>query len=409
MKLHRILRPVLTALTWALVLAAAGLPAVFLNTLYGYLPVLTLLTALAISIFCLLRLRRGISVEASSASVQCERGGSVNLGLRIVNRSRFFCPKASAALVLSDLFGQAGSTRRIPFTMAGGARVEFSFGVDMSHIGVYSVGLEYVELWDFFGAIRCRVPLSGRFQALVRPRRYPIEDLLLSDQRTAEANFDTRTTVVGGTDYTGVREYALGDPMKQIHWKLSAHSMSYMTKLQESSRQREIAVILDFAANPNPDREQLMDLNDRLVETALSLLEEVSRRDAACSLLYCNRARTVVRTAPAGREDDLALVQSFSVITPDPGADYPDACRILCQEGQAQNRATNTLVVTSRVTAELLQELGRVKRQRRSPELYLVVPAEWNSRELEQARAPLRQLEAQAIPYSIISTARPFS
>ncbi len=404
-KLGRIFKGLGGVLIWLLVFGLTALPAVFMNTLYGYLPALVFLFLSLLSLASLLWLRRGLRVETALGDVECVRGGQVDLGLELTNRSLITCPRASAWLYISDLFGGMDSMRKFPFTISGGETIRFDFGMDLSHIGLYSVGLDHLEVYDFFGILRQRIPISGRFTAFVTPRIRPMEEVAVTEEVLAEASTDTRVTVVGGTDYTGVREYALGDPMKQIHWKLSAHSREYMTKLQESSRQQEFAVILDFAARANEDTEQLMELNDCLIETALSLIEEISHHDVGYALLYCDRGRNAARAIPMGREDDRALIQSFSMITTEPGKEYPDGCQLLQQEGRGQNRSTNVIVVTSRVTPELLQELQLVKRQRRSPELYLVVPAAWSSRELEQAAAPLRQLGEQEIPYYLISTA----
>ena len=101
----------------------------------------------------------------------------------------------------------------------------------------------------------------------------------------------------------------------------------------------------------------------------------------------------------------MELIRGFSVITPDPDSTYPDARQILQRESRNANRSSNTVVVTSRVTSELLHELQQVKRQRRSPELYYIVPAAWNSRQLEQAQASLRDLDGMNIPYHLVSTA----
>ena len=389
---------------WLLVFAVAALPAVFTNSVYGYLPVLMLAVLLIISLACLVWLKKHISVETDLSNVQCIRGGSVNIDLRLNNSSRLFFPKANALVRISDLFGGNDSVRRVCFAMAGREKIDFGFDMNMMHIGMYSVGLEQVEIYDFFGVFRCRVPLTGHATAFVTPRIRPMDERHLSNDVLAEADTDTRITVVGGTDYTGVREYAIGDPMKQIHWKLSAHSRQYVTKIQESSRQQEFVVILDFAADACDDKEQLMDINDCLIETSLSLLEDISRYDAGFALLYCDRNGSVVRTAATGRDNTIDLIRSFSVITPQPDSEYPDACQILQQEGQLANRSTNAVVVTSRVTPELLMEMQRVKRQKRSPELYLVVPASWSNRELEKAAAPLKQLENMEVPYYIVAT-----
>ncbi len=392
------------AVLWLLVIGAAGLPAVFMNSLYGYIPVLFLLSAMAISAGGTFYMRKKMETVAAADDVSCERGSSVDIALRLVNKSALFCPKASADLYISDLFGGNDSVRRINFTISGHEEVDFGFGMDMPHIGLYSVGLDHVDIYGFFGVMRLRVPVSCRFTAAVTPRIRPLDEFHVVDEVLSEASTDTRITVAGGTDYTGVREYALGDPMKQIHWKLSAHSREYVTKLQESSRQQEFSVILDFAAESGSDRETMMDINDCLIETALSIIDDISRHDAAYTLLFCDCAGKVVRTTPTGRDTDMELVRSFSVITTSPGPLYPDGAQILQQESSVRNRSTNVVIVTSRLTDELIQETLKVRRQRRMPEMYFVVPAAWSKREVKDASAPLRRLDSMEIPYHLITT-----
>jgi uncharacterized protein (DUF58 family) len=358
-----------------------------------------------LSLVSLWSVSRGLTVEAEREDVQCQRGESVDVALKLKNRSPLCCPRAVAYLTISDLFGQNDSVRPVHFTLGGRAAVDLSFGMEMTHIGCYSIGLDHVEVWDLLGLFRRRVSVSGRFTAVVTPRRRAVDELSLADDPAAESVRETGVSVLGGTDYTGVRGYALGDPMKQIHWKLSAHTREYVTKLQESNFQKEFCVLLDFAAGKNPDGEQLMDLNDCLIETALSLVHAVRAQDAGCSLLYSDREHTVERVTAPEQEDDEELIRSFAGITSEPGADFPDACQLLRQEAQASSRSGNVLLVTCRVTNELVQELIRTKQQRRSPALWCVVPAAWSARQVETACQPLKQLEDAGIPYFTVSTA----
>jgi uncharacterized protein (DUF58 family) len=392
-------------LAWAAVLALVCLPAVFLNTLYGYLPALVLALAVLLSLAALWSVRRALTVEADCADVRCPRGESVDVALRLKNRSIFSCPKAAAYLTISDLFGRNDAVRPVPFSLGGRAAVELSFAMEMTHIGCYSIGLDHVEVWDLLGLFRRRASVSGHFTAVVTPRRRAVDELSLANDPAAESVRETGVSVLGGTDYTGVRGYALGDPMKQIHWKLSAHTREYVTKLQESNFQKEFCVLLDFAAEKNPDAEQLMDLNDCLIETALSLVTAVCAQEAGCSLLYTGRGNTVERVTAGEQEDDGELIRSFAGITPAPGPDFPDACQLLQQEAQGSSRSGNVLLVTCRATGELVQELIRTKQQRRSPALWFVVPAAWSSRQVETACQTLKPLSDADIPYFVVSTA----
>ncbi|MCC8029779.1 MAG: DUF58 domain-containing protein [Lachnospiraceae bacterium] len=389
-----------------LVFAVALIPAVFINTLYGYLPAFSLALALVLSIASLQLVRRRITVESDLGGTDsiCERGKKIAAGLRVCNHSRIMTSKTVVNIFISDLFGGEDSLNQMYLALAPGKDTGFGLNIAMPHIGVYRGGVRDMEMWDFFGFFKVTVPLDGTFEVFVRPRIRPMEEVRESETVLAESARDTRTVVSGGMDYVGVREYAMGDSMKQIHWKLSAHSPSYMTKLQESSREIDYSVVLDFAAARQEEKEVMMDLQDALIETSLSLIDEISRHHTSYSLLYCDRHHAIRRVRPKGREDDLELVKDFCVVTPDPDAAFPDACRILKEEGSVASRSTNVIVVTSRVTDELLQEMARIRRQRRVPELYQVVPAGLNSREVEALRARLHLLDEAGVSHYFVYT-----
>lgn len=391
---------------WIVVLAAALLPARYINRAYGYLAFFFLLFLLLFSLLILALLRRNITVSSNiedQQNIQCMRGTPVDLNLKIENRTPFFCSHARAGFYISDLFGNADSFTETDFTIAGRSESRFDFDMDMRHIGVYRVGLKDLQIYDMFGAFRRQVPIRGEFDVYVQPRIRSMEELVVEEEVLLESNIDTRNTVANGTDYVGVREYTPGDSMKQIHWKLSAHSLGYMTKLSESSRQSDFAVIVDFAAY-EADREELMNLYDTLVETAFSVLEELSHREVTYSLIYCDRQHEVRRSIPKGRENDMEYVRRFEVITPNPKADFPDAAQMMQLEEKMPNRSTNLIVCTSRITPELIREMVSVKHQKRSPELYFIIPERLTQRERDDLTAPLRQLDEAGIAWHLTTT-----
>jgi len=391
------------------VLILAALPALFLNTVFGYMPLLFTLMLLAISGGCLIWMRNRIEIMPDSEEKECVRGGSVRIGLKIVSHSRLAFPSANALIEISDLGGKTAESSVVRFAIDGKGTVDLGFSVEMPHIGCYTVSLRSIILYDFFEVFRMRMPISEQITVTVTPRIHHIENFEFSEDVTAEAQSETRISVAGGSDYTGVRAYVLGDSMKQIHWKISAHTHEYMTKIQESNRQQEFSVILDFAAaqprgkklSPEILSEQLMNINDCLVETALSVLEEIAARDNSGALLYADKTQTVVRSARAGSETDADLIRSFHTVEPSPGPYFPDAAAILLQESQRQNRSSSVVIVTSSIIPELLQEIMAIKQQHRFLMLYCIVPAEYSSREVEDLRITLGLLEELAFPYYI--------
>lgn len=398
------LKRILKIILGIVLVLAASLPAVYMNTIYGYFPVLFLLIAVTLSVLCMYRIKKKVFINSDFLDGECERGKSVSVGLDITNKSRLMCPRAAANVFISDIFQEEDALNRVYFTLAPNAKADFCFDMDMSHIGLYRVGIQDMEIFDFFDLFHQKLPIRGEYQVFVKPRIRSLEELNENEIVLEESSRDTRTTVLNGTDYVGVREYEMGDSMKQIHWKLSAHSMGYMTKLQESSRQMDFSVVLDFAAIDEQDHEVLMDIQDALIETSLSLIDIIAKQHPSYSLLYCNKEHQIKRTTPKGREDDLNLLRDFSIITPNPDISYPDACQILGEEGSRANRSTNVIVCTSRVTDALLQELLRVKRQRRNPELWQIVPAGYNSRQMETLRGKLKILDEANIHHCFVYT-----
>lgn len=400
-KALRVIRNVLTAVLWVIVLAAVSLPARYINSMYGYLAFFLLMLCLIFSLLVLGVLKRKVSVDtglSGTSVVRCARGERVPLGLKVVNSSRLCCPHARAVFHISDLFGGDDSVDDSDFTLAPRSESSFDFDMDMRHIGVYRVGLKRLTVFDMSGFFKRDLPVEGDFEVHVGPRIYTMDELSAEQEIFLESMRDTRNTVKNGTDYVGVREYELGDSMKSIHWKLSAHSTSYMTKLSESTRQSDYAVVLDFAAG-KADREELMDIYDTLVETAFSVLEELSHREVTYSLIYCDRQHEVRRSTPRGRADDMEYIRRFDVITPEPDSSYPDGRSLLEQEGRMPNRSTNIVLCTSRITKELVQQIMLIRRQKRFPELYLIVPERLTGREREELTAPLRSLDDMDIPW----------
>ena len=377
-------------------------PARYLNTIYGYIPFLFVFFVLIISNLGMLVLRKSIVVESDFNDAECERGTPVRVSLKIRNKSIFVCPKARAVIYISDIFGSSDDETVMDFTMAARAVNDFSFDMDMTHIGSYHVGVKSLAVYDMTGIFRLNVPVEGTFRVNVNPRVRDLSEMEISDDVMAESENDTKKSIVGGMNYTGVREYEFGDSMKQIHWKLSAHSPTYMTKINESNRQSDYVVIIDFAA-PDYETEELMDVNDCLIETAVSALDMLAVEDVSYSLIFIDRSRDMQRVVPAGRDYD-GLVRDFGVITPDPDPGYPDGTKLLIDEGAMLNRSANVILCTSRATDALIQELINVRQQKRFPELFYVIPERFNSREREKLEAPLEELSNAGITYHVVST-----
>ncbi len=393
-----------TALKTAVViilLLAAFLPAKYVDDLYGYLPGLVILSLLFLSLLYFLIVRRGLWFETEALETVCRRGETADAVLKIENRSVLTCPKARAFLSVADFFGGEDSVSPMTFVMNGKSETEFPFRMKMDHIGVYTFGIKMLQVYEPLGIFSITIREKKTFRITVLPRLYPADELRLEEKLPTESRNLSKNAVNDGFDYTGVREYALGDPMKRIHWKLSAHSSAYMTRVTESSRKNDLTVVLDLVPAPL-NREVLPYVYDSLVETALSLIEQAKSKDIEYSLLFIGRNREIVRVMPKGEQDYESLIQMLPAFYTGPDPVLPDGAEILDKESHLGNRGTNIILCTSRVTERLLQELIAVKRQQRHPELYFVIPPGFFTAEAENQAAALEVFDESGIRYHLV-------
>ena len=131
--------------------------------------------------------------------------------------------------------------------------------LSVSHCGLLTVTAENAEIRDLFGL--CRFPVSsGAPQTVpVWPTVFPAQVTL--DCAAPQTREDSRLSAVRrGGDFTetqAIRPYHPGDPVRQIHWKLSAKMGK--TMLREAGAPLTGDVLLALAVFPDeaPDPDAL--------------------------------------------------------------------------------------------------------------------------------------------------------
>jgi Uncharacterized conserved protein (some members contain a von Willebrand factor type A (vWA) domain) len=389
---------VLKGLAVLLFLSVLFLPARYVGGIYGYLPGLTVLMLLILSLIHLLIVKRSLSFETEGSDSVCQRGETVRVVLKIRNRSVFTSPKAKACLAISGSFGGELPASWRTFPLPGKSETEIPLDLSVRHLGVYTFGIGQLQVYDLTGLFSVALRQERMFQVTALPNIYPMEEIRLEDRLVTENRNISKSAVSDGFDHTGVREYALGDPMKRIHWKLSAHSSVYMTRVAESSRKNDLTIVIDFVTTKEQKKQD--SIYDRLVETALSLAEQARKRDAECVLLFAGCDGEINRVIHKGEQDYENLVRVMPLFGTEPSSELPDGQEILIRESHFGNRSSNILICTSRITDDLIQQLISIKRQQRNPGLYCIVQ---NQRDRDSLSAQMEVLENSGIGWHFIA------
>lgn len=207
---------------WLLLLSAALLMYLFENN-SGTRILLAALVLLPLGSGVALLLTRPKLTARLEMPETLNRGEGVLCALSLENGAMLPLSCVRGRLEICNLL--TGEQSELVFTSAVGARGRevIRFSLEAAHCGTLTVQLGGLQMIDFFGLFSRRAACRAGRTAVVPPVTGPVE---LSMADTADFLLDGRQYSPQKPGYDPsetfrVREYAPGDPIRQIHWKLS--------------------------------------------------------------------------------------------------------------------------------------------------------------------------------------------
>ena len=119
----------------------------------------------------------------------------------------------------------AGKTRKLAFSIHD--RGSSKIPVNTDHCGSYSYKLTWLSVYDLFGLFFIRINLNRNHEILVKP--VPAMPSVMPDMYGFKAK-NLRKSKQPGSEIYDIREYQIGDPLRSIHWKMSAKKDALLVK-----------------------------------------------------------------------------------------------------------------------------------------------------------------------------------
>ena len=343
-------------------LITSGISALSLgNALYWYIALLLLCSLVYGFISCLWARKTAFCHQTlSSAAVQ--RGDKAHLFLRAGHR----CPLPVSPLEGEYLYN--GALGGCFFPAAPFRTHERRIALNVRHVGQYDAGLSRVLIRDVFGFFQMSLrPEGGASVLTVLPRPFDIDKprFTLGDDGSAAL---ARTQ----EDYNApedVRSYQPGDAMKRIHWKLSSRRRELVVRRFETPAPPDTLILLDCdtplgGENVNEGKESL---RDALCETAVAVAHLQMEDGSPVRLpIYGARANEFSSDHAAS----LSLLQEMLACQPFGGGE--DFSRVLNLELRRMRRTGATVIITTRLNAQIVEAVSHIRRMGPSARLYLV-------------------------------------
>ena len=271
-----------------LLLGAALLAAATTGSPLAYFVCAMLLVMLLISGLSLLLVRLRFRVEQTVQPREAEAGQEAELSILLMNPYPFPFPQLEAEYTLPG-FGE-GESYLATFTVLPLQRIRIREQMPLPYRGDYTVGLRSIKLYDVFGLYSMTVPFeklthTARPHVLALPRMFRVGSIPLP-------RLESPVNAAGAADATedpsamaDVRAYVPGDPVKRIHWKLSARSRQLLVKRYEPAAVSDAMIYLDASLCGLPP-EEAWAADDVLTSAALSLAAKVLEQGIPVQLVH---------------------------------------------------------------------------------------------------------------------------
>lgn len=296
------------------------LPPLVMNDLFGYfVPLFVVFVSLFSAVSCRWQSDH-ISLSFPGRQTVVNRRDSQVFSVILENTSRLPCSGCAITLRTEDDDGTVLSRSQAVFTLGPGERRQFRFDVKFDHVGIYRLIVEDVRVQSLLGVLSSAAEMdAAEEEVTVCPGTYFLEDWTMEDRVFSESQKAVVRSEAESIDSADVREYAYGDPIKLIHWKLSSHSGTYITRVLESYGTHALTVIPGHWIAAGTE-ERRLDLRDAVLESAASVCRQAAEDGIETRIRFCGRDGRIAEYLPEIQEDFSGLLREMAAFTSEEAA-----------------------------------------------------------------------------------------
>lgn len=282
-----------------------------------------------------------------------------------------------------------------PFT---NHRIEEEFTCGLR--GQYSIGIVKVEVRDLFGFFTFSMNLTEQYyhkqlSLTVRPRILLLSNLPLSQLHLEGVLNKEFSSSEEPASIADLRMYRFADPLKKIHWKVSAKLQEIYVKNYETNAQPQIFVLMETCPFSGDAMTRFM-IEDQIVECTTAIAHYVLSKSLPLNLVIYQSTRQHL----SGREPQ-DFERFFSFLSSIPFDSTFTVSDVLKMESAALSYSGSLILVIHNMTVTIFNHLCIMKQSAVHPVLFLVQPRDINNND---SMKMLRELNEKGIPSFIIKT-----
>lgn len=188
-----------------------------------------------------------IKVYVLSEKTTVEKYSPLDYEFRIINSSPLPFPFIDTVISLPQNDGIRCEESMCGISLFPGGMYPLGSKTSFKYRGVYDVGVSCIFIYDFFKMFRIRLDVDIFSNIHVMPRRLALDRSALSSVTDIPTDLSRQVKGTDQSEIGNIRQYINGDPLKNIHWKLSSKTQDMQVKDYTTNMGRHVYVICDFS------------------------------------------------------------------------------------------------------------------------------------------------------------------
>jgi uncharacterized protein (DUF58 family) len=139
------------------------------------------------------------------------------------------------------------------------------------HKGVYKIGHTEVEFSDIFDIFTWKKVFDEDIFLFVYPKVVPLDAFSIPVKQPYGTVTVSQNAYEDFASTKDIRKYAIGDSLKKMHWKISAHKRDFFVRNVELNASANLNVFLDLYAG-SYEGEKADELEEKGAECAVSII-----------------------------------------------------------------------------------------------------------------------------------------
>lgn len=255
--------------------------------------------------FITLHIRSKLNAELSCIKLSENKNSDITIDVNIENKSIFPVSNACVTLEIMNVLDSIPEEMTAIIPIQPKNMQNMSFNVSSKYCGKLIVSLKKIKIYDYFNINSFTKKFECHKEIVIMPQTYPIQ--IFTDHSLDEnTESELYSKIRAGDDCSevfNIRNYADGDKINRIHWKLSMKHDEIMVKDYSLPINCSVLLLFEFFTDYTAG---YMEKLNTIIETLSSVAESIAESEAVHEIGWYNTSKNLYISNRISTSEDVA-------------------------------------------------------------------------------------------------------